>query len=336
MNKHWAGQYDAAIEFIQKLCGISLDESKEYLINSRFEKLVHQFKSGSLAHLVEMAKAPPGEPIRRAIIEAITIRETQFFRDPAVFDALRYVAIPEVIKNKRKEGSNKIRIWSAASSSGQESCSIAMTLLEAVPEIGKWDIEIIGTDISSDAVAKAKKGLYSKLEVERGLPAWFLRTYMRPQGDGYKVSENVSKMLQFRELNLLHTFPFKEPFDIIFCRNVAIYFEKKVKLQLFRRFLPIMQPYGYLFVGVSESLLDCGSEFKPISSNKATYYQPNQATNLKSPLPHSETYTSPGNFRSDPSPESRGNVANRINLTPEVHSGVVRYEPAANQKPQKP
>ena len=179
MDKKWSGQYEAAIEFIQQLCGITLDESKEYLINSRFEKLVQQFKVGSLAELVEKAKLIQGEPIRRAIIEAITIRETQFFRDPAVFDALRYVALPEIIKQKKLSGSNKIRIWSAAASSGQESCSIAMTLLEAIPDIGKWDIEILGTDISNDALVKARRGVYTKIDIDRGLPAWFLNTYMR-------------------------------------------------------------------------------------------------------------------------------------------------------------
>lgn len=335
MNTNWAGQYEDAIEFIQQLCGIALDESKEYLINSRFEKLTKQFNAASLSDLVDKAKAIKGEPIRRAIIEAITIRETSFFRDPTIFDALRFRLLPEIIRQRKEAGSNKIRIWSAAASSGQEACSIAMTLLEAIPDINKWDIEILGTDISADAIAKAKRGIYSKLEVERGMPSWFLRTYMRPQGDSYKVTESVAKLIQYREMNLLQAFPFKEPFDVIFCRNVAIYFEKSVKTKLFRRMLPSLQSYGYVFVGVSESLVDCGPEFKPQTYNKATFYQPNLGASLKSPLLGSETYSNSSNGRIEKRDDPKAQIQNRVTLTSDVNTGVVRYEPTSCTKPRK-
>ncbi len=126
----------------------------------------------------------------------------------------------------------------------------------------------------AEALEKARKGVYSRLDIERGLPANLVSKYMKPHPEGYKVADSVMRLLRYQELNLLHPFRFQEPFDIIFCRNVAIYFEKRVKIDLFRRMLPILHKDGYLFVGVSESLFDCGPEFKPQSHCRGAFYQP--------------------------------------------------------------
>ncbi|MCU0710685.1 MAG: protein-glutamate O-methyltransferase CheR [Pirellula sp.] len=264
-------------DFIEELCGISLDQNKSYLIDARLAPLVKQFNVRSATELVEKAKSAGGDTIRKALVEAMTTRETYFFRDTNIFDALKFKAIPELIDEKLKSKTNRLRIWSAAASTGQEACSIAMILSEMIPDLPKWNIEIIGTDISEDALAKARKGAYTKLDVDRGMPPEYIRKYMRPTADGYQVHDSLLRMVRYQQINLLNPFPFREQFDIIFCRNVAIYFEKKVKIDLFRRMLPLLPAYGYLFVGGSETLFDCGPEFKAQSHCKGTFYQPNRS-----------------------------------------------------------
>lgn len=262
-------------DYIENLCGIALDDSKSYLIDARLSSLVKQFQVKSPVELVEKAKSATGEHIRRALIEAMTTRETFFFRDNSPFDALQFKALPETLDEKQKQKSNKLRIWSAAASTGQEACSIGMIISEMIPDLHRWDIQILATDISEDALAKARRGVYTKMEVERGLPPQFVRKYMGNHSEGYKVNDSIMRLIRFQQLNLLEPFRFPHQFDIIFCRNVAIYFEKKVKIDLFRRMIPLLPPKGYLFVGVSESLFDCGPEFKAQAHCKGTFYQPN-------------------------------------------------------------
>lgn len=263
-------------DFVEELCGISLDQNKSYLIEARLASLVKQFSVRSATELVEKAKSSGGDSIRKALIEAMTTRETYFFRDTTTFDALKFKALPEVIDQKLKSKTHRLRIWSAAASTGQEACSIAMILAEMIPDIAKWNIEIVGTDISEVAVAKARSGTYTRLDVERGMPPEFTRKYMRPTTGGYQVNESILRFIRYQQLNLLNPLPFRDQFDIIFCRNVAIYFEKKVKIDLFRRLLPLLPPYGYLFVGGSETLFDCGPEFKAQYHCNGTFYQPNR------------------------------------------------------------
>ena len=174
-------------DYIEELCGIALDDSKSYLIDARLSSLVKQFQVKSPVELVEKAKTPLGDPIRRALIEAMTTRETFFFRDNSPFDALQFKALPETLDIKLKQKSNKLRIWSAAASTGQEACSIGMIISEMVPDLQRWDIQILATDISEDALAKGRRGIYTKMEVERGLPPQFVRKYMSPHPDGFKA-----------------------------------------------------------------------------------------------------------------------------------------------------
>jgi chemotaxis protein methyltransferase CheR len=269
-------------DYVEQLCGIALDETKSYLIEARLTSLVKLHALQSPVELVERAKSPSGEPIRKALIEAMTTRETFFFRDNSPFEALQFKALPELLDVKLKQNNKKLRIWSAAASTGQEACSIGMVLSEMIPDMHRWDIQILATDISEDALAKGRTGCYTKLEVDRGLPPNFVNKYFTPAQDGYKVIDSIHRMIRFQQLNLLAPFQFPQPFDIIFCRNVAIYFEKKVKIDLFRRMIPLLPSHGLLFVGVSESLFDCGPEFKPMHHCKSTFYQPN-ATSVLAP-----------------------------------------------------
>ena len=262
-------------DYIEDLCGIALDDTKKYLIEARLNPLVKQHALKSPVELVEKAKLASGESIRKSLIEAMTTRETFFFRDNSPFEALQFKALPELLDVKLKENKKQLRIWSAAASTGQEACSIGIVISEMIPDMHRWDIQILATDISEDALAKGRSGVYTKLEVERGLPPQYVTKYFSPASGGYKITDSIHRMIRFQQLNLLAPFRFPQPFDIIFCRNVAIYFEKKVKIDLFRRMLKLMPRYGTLFVGASESLFDCGPEFKPMYHCKSTFYQPN-------------------------------------------------------------
>ena len=268
-------QFEVIFDYIEQLCGIALDDSKAYLIEARLGPLVKQYGVPTAFDLIAKAKTPSGEVIRKSLVEAMTTRETFFFRDNSPFEALQFKALPELIDEKMKEGKRTLRIWSAAASTGQEACSIGIVLHEMIPDLHLWDIRILATDISEDALARGRSGCYTKMEVERGLPPHYIKKYFAAVKEGYQVMDSVHRLIRFQQLNLLAPFAFREQFDIIFCRNVAIYFEKRVKIDLFRRMLPLMPKYGYLFVGVSESLFDCGPEFKAMAHCKSTFYQPN-------------------------------------------------------------
>lgn len=268
-------QFEVIFDYIEQLCGIALDDSKAYLIEARLGPLVKQYGVPTAFDLIAKAKSPSGEVIRKSLVEAMTTRETFFFRDSSPFEALQFKALPELIDEKMKEGKRTLRIWSAAASTGQEACSIGIVLHEMIPDLHLWDIRILATDISEDALARGRSGCYTKMEVERGLPPQYIKKYFASVKEGYQVVDSVHRLIRFQQLNLLAPFSFREQFDIIFCRNVAIYFEKRVKIDLFRRMLPLMPRYGYLFVGVSESLFDCGPEFKAMAHCKSTFYQPN-------------------------------------------------------------
>jgi len=288
-------------DYIQQLCGIALDDSKAYLIDARLGPLVKQYGVASAIDLIEKAKSHNGDLIRRSLVEAMTTRETFFFRDNSPFEALQFKALPELIDEKMKEGKRTLRIWSAAASTGQEACSIGIVLHEMIPDLHRWDIRILATDISEDALERGRSGCYTKLEVERGLPAPYVKKYFAASKEGYQVVDSVHRLIRFQQLNLMDPFSFREQFDVIFCRNVAIYFEKSVKIDLFRRMLPLMPKYGYLFVGASESLFDCGPEFKAMAHCKSTFYQPNlpqqkgNESSLKSLEPGTLRNTQPSN-----------------------------------------
>ncbi len=269
-------EIDSVCELIRQLCGVSLDPTKAYLVESRLTPILQQENLMGYAELVARARDLTGAPIRQKIVDAITTQETLFFRDSSPFDALRFKALPEMIDSKASSPFPKrLRLWSAASSTGQEPYSIAMVLHDMIPDIHTWDIQILATDICDEAIARASRGWYSNLEVDRGLPMEYRNRYFRQQDGGWQVNDSLRASISFRKLNLLDPFPPIAPIDIIFCRNVAIYFERDKRDDLFRRFKKIMSKEAYLFVGSSESLINIGPEFRPQAHCKSTFYRPN-------------------------------------------------------------
>jgi chemotaxis protein methyltransferase CheR len=263
-------------DLVKELCGIVLDQSKGYLIESRLGSLAESHGCSNFNEFCR--KACNGDPMLRSrIVDAITTQETLFFRDGSPFEALKHKVIPELIDSKAGTMySKRIRIWSSACSTGQEVYSIAMTLCEMIPDILKWDIKILGTDISNAAIKHASIGQYACHEIQRGMRPGLLNKYFTEVKNGWKVKDELRSLAAFQRLNLLEPFGDLGLFDIIFCRNVVIYFDAETKRGLFNRIANQLTTDGYLFVGSSESLMDLGRNFMPCCHCKTIFYQPNK------------------------------------------------------------
>lgn len=263
-------------DLVEELCGIILDESKGYLIESRLSSLAEAHGCDNFIEFCH--KARNGDrTLRSHIVDAITTQETLFFRDSSPFEALQHKVLPELIDAKTGTMfSKRIRIWSAACSTGQEVYSIAMTLCELIPDILKWDIKILGTDISDAAVRHASLGQYANHEIQRGMQPRLLQKYFTEVKGGWKVKDELRFLASFQRRNLLDPFGDLGLFDIIFCRNVAIYFDAKTKRSLFLRVANQLTTDGYLFVGSSESLTDQGPQFVPSYHCRTIFYKPNK------------------------------------------------------------
>jgi chemotaxis protein methyltransferase CheR len=262
---------------VKELCGVILDGSKGYLIESRLGRLVELSGCSNYSEFCHRARYSTDKSLHSDIIDAITTRETIFFRDNSPFEVLQHKVIPELID--AKEGSmypKRMRIWSAACSTGQEMYSIAMTLNECLPDISKWDIKILGTDIADAAIKQASLGRYAKHEIQRGMKPNLLHKYFDESSEGWRVKDELRYLVSFQKRNLLNPFTDLGMFDIIFCRNVAIYFDSVIKRDLFQRLRKQLIADGYLFVGSSESLSELGTHFAPRHHCRSIYYQPNQ------------------------------------------------------------
>ncbi|QDV24000.1 CheR family methyltransferase [Aureliella helgolandensis] len=260
---------------IQQLCGLELDQSKGYLLESRLRSIVQQEHLSSYRELVDRAQRPVEIALRQRIVDAITTHETMFFRDNSPFDALRYKALPETIDTRSASSSPKrLRFWSAACSTGQETYSIAMILHEMIPKLETWDIQILGTDISEASIKRAASGWYDDTEIQRGLSPELREKYFSRAEQGWQIHESLRRLIQFRRLNLLQPLPDFGTMDIVFCRNVALYFSHEQQKALFRKIRRAIADDGYLFIGAAEFLLDLNREFNAFAHCRGTYYRP--------------------------------------------------------------
>jgi chemotaxis protein methyltransferase CheR len=262
----------AVAQYIHSICAITLDQSKDYLIESRLSSVMAESKSTSFMQLVSRAKGDAA--VKRRIIDEITTNETLFFRDSAPFDLLRFKIIPEIIDRRAKPGQTvPIRIWSAACSTGQELYSIAIVLRELLGDLRGYNIRLVGTDISDQAVARASEGIFSQIEVERGLTGAARDKSFLAHPRGWKIRDEIRAMASFRKLNLMDDFASLGNFDIIFCRNVAIYFNERDRVSLFNRIEQRMDNHGYLVIGSMESLSAISPQFESKRHLRSVYYQ---------------------------------------------------------------
>lgn len=257
------------------LCGIQWDESKQYLAENRIGAVLRSTGANSISDLVHgVRRDAPG--FRDALIDAITTRETHFFRDLKPFDALSHKVIPEAIDDRSDSPlPQRLRIWSAACSSGQEPYSIAITLCELIDDIHDWDVQIYATDICDNAVTQASHGIYSEFEVNRGVPDNIRDRYFARTDEGWRVSDELRSLVRFERRNLLEPFGGLGQFDVIFCRNVAIYFDLPVRRSLFENLSRVLTSTGALFAGVSEDLTSFGTNWKRHNHCGASFYRPN-------------------------------------------------------------
>lgn len=252
-------------QYVHEISGIFLDDSKMTMMASRLSPLLEHFDCDTYMDLYR--KALSTREVSKLICNAISTNETSFFRDARVFDMIKDNFVPYFL-NK----SSSLQIWSAASSYGQESYTLAMILQEAIPDIHKYNIKIEGTDISNEAIAYASYGLYSKMEVARGIDEARLYKYFDLEERGFRIKDKLRYNVHFRELNILHPLPFRAQFDIILCRNIAIYFDAETKKHLFDALAKCLRPNGRLVLGSTESLWQVSDKFFRQEYNGIVYY----------------------------------------------------------------
>jgi len=262
--------------YIYGVSGISLDQSKAYLFETRLGTLLEELNCSSFRELYSKAMGDKGKIIEKKIIDAISTNETLFFRDNSPFDMLKHKIIPDLIDKRASKSPalpSKLRIWSAACSTGQEVYSIAIILKELLPDMRKFNIQLLGTDISDTAVKQASYGKYNKFEIERGLSSSILNKHFTSEGNSWKISDEIRSMASFRKINLMHPFSSLGKFDIIFCRNVAIYFTLKDRKKLFDKIGDKLEPDGSLLIGSTESLTGISTKFEPKRHMRSIFYQ---------------------------------------------------------------
>ena len=274
----------ATFEYFRKLVeqrsGIVLEAGKEYLIESRLAQVARAQGFATIDEFATELGTTNFNSLHRQVVEAMTTNETFFFRDKVPFDHFRQAIMPEVLKARAARKS--IRIWCAAGSTGQEPYSLAMCLKEMDSQLAGWRVEIIATDLSQEVLEKSRAGLYSQFEVQRGLPIQLLVKYFKQTGEFWQINPELRAMVQHRQLNLLHDFSQLGTFDVIFCRNVLIYFDQDTKINIFNRLCKAMEPDGFLVLGAAETVVGLTDAFKPYP-DKRGLYRPNDPRAARAP-----------------------------------------------------
>ncbi|MGF1621505.1 MAG: CheR family methyltransferase [Rhodomicrobiaceae bacterium] len=252
--------FDSLCAYLRRTSGLVLGSDKRYLVESRVTPVMKRAGVSGLTELVTALEQGRMPGLAEEVVQAMTINETYFFRDRFPFDLLRHKILPKMIVGRAPQ--KKIRIWSAASSTGQEGYSIAMIIEEASPCLASWQVEIVATDLSQNALSTAQKGLYSQFEVQRGLTPEQIQKYFKPVGHLWQLKDNIRSRVQFKHFNLLDSYSSLGKFDIIFCRNVLIYFEPERKADVLNRMAQILAPDGVLAIGASESVIGLNTKLK--------------------------------------------------------------------------
>jgi len=260
-------------EFISQLLkersGLALTKEKAYLMDSRLNPVARKWSFAGFDELVQALRAGKNEALLVDVTEAMTTNESFFFRDQKPFDQFRDLVLPHLLQHRAK--TRQIRIWSAACSSGQEPYTLAMLLKENAAKLAGWRIEIVATDLSGEILEKAKVGLYSQFEVQRGLPITLLVKYFKQEGDRWQISQDIRKMVTFKQFNLLTSPAVLGKFDVVFCRNVLIYFDPPTKAKVLDGIASIMPEDGFLYLGGAETVLGTTERFQLMPGQRGIY-----------------------------------------------------------------
>ncbi len=249
--------------------GLVIGQDKIYLLETRLGGILRREKLADLNALADAVKRPTAEVLIRDVVEAMTTNESFFFRDDKPFQHFRASALPRLAQTRPPGGT--LRVWSAASSSGQEAYSLAMILAENRMILGDRRCEIVGTDIARDQLNRAKEGVYTQFEVQRGLPIQLLMKYFRKEESNWRLSDAIRAMVQFREWNLLSDLRGLGKFDVVFCRNVLIYFDQPTKTRVLEAIATLMPPDGILYLGGAETVLGITGRFVPMPGERGVY-----------------------------------------------------------------
>lgn len=260
--------FDFVSRLIKSKSGLVLSEDKTYLLESRLMPIARKRGLKDLGELIGAMRGGDRNLVEE-VVDAMTTNESFFFRDTKPFDQFRHVVLPHMIKQRASK--RHLRIWCAAASSGQEPYSLAMILDEFKTQLAGWRVEIIGTDISREILTKARAGLYSQFEVQRGLPIGLLVKYFQKKEDQWQISSEIRSKVQYKEFNLLEDFRPLGQFDIVYCRNVLIYFDQPTKSDVLARVSALMPDDGFLFLGGAETVLGISDKFKPLARQRGIY-----------------------------------------------------------------
>jgi chemotaxis protein methyltransferase CheR len=274
--------YEYLRKYLKDHSGLDLSADKQYLIESRLLPLARRAGLSGIGDLVQKMKGGSA-PFNTQVVEAMTTNETFFFRDKVPFEHFRDLIMPQLLSSRANR--KTVRIWCAAGSTGQEPYSLAMSLKEMGAQLSGWRVEIIATDLSQEVLEKSRAGLYSQFEVQRGLPIQMLVKYFKQVGELWQINADIRAMVQHRQLNLLHDFSQLGVFDVIFCRNVLIYFDQETKAQAFSRLAKAMEPDGFFMLGAAETVVGLTTVFKPVAERRGVY-RPNEvrAAPVRAPI----------------------------------------------------
>ncbi|HYD65672.1 protein-glutamate O-methyltransferase [Azospirillum sp.] len=261
--------FDMFATLLKQRSGLVLTKDKAYLLESRLMPVARKWNIKGLDELATTVRTRKDEALLRDITEAMTTNESSFFRDQKPFDQFKQIVLPRLLEARAAK--RQIRIWSAACSSGQEAYSLAMLLNEDAAKVAGWRIEIVGTDISAEMVERAKAGVYTQFEVQRGLPIQMLVKHFKQQGDKWQINPNLRQMVSFREWNLLGDLGALGQFDVVFCRNVLIYFDQPTKAKVLDGIARLMPQDGVLYLGGAETVLGITDRFKPVDGQRGLY-----------------------------------------------------------------
>lgn len=255
--------------FLYEKSGIVLSPGKEYLVESRLSRIARELHLPSIDPLIAKLRATGWSELHKRVIDSLTTNETSFFRDQAPWEALKKV-VPMVLA---KKPDRSLSLWCGAASSGQEPYTILMTLRESFPDLTPPKLRFLATDLSQEMLTRAASGKYNQLEINRGLPTSHLQKYFDKAGDEFQVKEALRKMVEFRSLNLVENWPVLPTFDIIFLRNVLIYFDAKTKTEIFGKLRRVMAPHTYLFLGCAETTFNLDDQLERTEVERATCYR---------------------------------------------------------------
>jgi len=268
--------FDIVAGLIKRRAGLVLTADKSYLLDSRLTPVARRFGLGGLAELAAALRKGGDTRLEVAVTEAMTTNESSFFRDRNPFDQLRDTVLPRLMEARTR--TRRLRIWSAACSRGQEPYSIAMVMHDLLAAHPGWRAEILATDLNTEILDQARAGEFSQFEIQRGLPAKMMITHFDQIGERWRAKEYLRRMVTFQPRNLLEPFTGMGPFDIVFCRNVLIYFDAQTKADVLTRLAGIMPTDGYLFLGGAETVLGVTEAFKPAPDLRGIYARPEAHT----------------------------------------------------------